>query len=277
MIELDLAFFEMIFGIVSSLTAIITFAYQIVKLIQKRRIQKNQHEVNVENSAIINSFNPISIDKSVKLEQHFDIVQTQPSKANNSDDGLVYLVIILLFTPLLFKLMKDYQPIAVTVLTLSALAVWLYNRFKIKDNIAIGRTKEFTVHYLICCSTAVIPIFSYFTFWAPMSFAECYRLVFSSNAGWIARMFKYSQPVLYYLSLIFGLILTTLMIINNIKASSRLFKTQDISVLSKDNKNRIISLCICLITVSGGLYWIGYGMVRLTQLIQPTMNQLLNG
>jgi hypothetical protein len=173
--------------------------------------------------------------------------------------------------------MKTYQTIAVTVLILSALIVWLYNRYKLKAIFGLLQTKEFVVHYFICCLTAVIPIFSYFTLFAPMPFSECYKLVFNSKTGWLTRMVEFIQPVLYYLSVIFGLFFIALMIVDNIKVSRKFFKTQDICVLSENNKRRCACLFICLITVSGGLYWTCYGLFRFAQLMQPTVNQFLNG
>jgi len=277
-----------ILSIASSLIAIVTFIYQVVKRYSKRKDSQKQ-TINVANSAVTNSFNSATIDKSVKHEQkilidrsikneqNINIQQNHSTQQAGDDNGILYMVITLLFIPALFKLMKNYQALIVIILTLSALLVWLYNRYKFKKTPSTWETKESVVHYFICCLTAVIPAFSYFTSWAPLPFAKCYELVFNSKTGWLTRMIEYIEPVLYYLSVMFGFILIAMMIINNIKCSRNFFKTKDYSVLKRNNKRRIACLCICLVAVSGGLYWIGYGAFRLTQLMQPVVNQLLNG
>jgi uncharacterized protein with PQ loop repeat len=81
-----------VMGLISSVIAIITFIYQVVKVIREQKKNKSINESNANNNNIADSFNSISIDNSMnRIENHTYQVSIPSTTSPKEDNGLIYM------------------------------------------------------------------------------------------------------------------------------------------------------------------------------------------
>lgn len=169
--------------------------------------------------------------------------------------------------------MKNYLWSIIFIFTILSLFVLLYNRSKIKSMSNVWRIKNYRIHFIICCITAIVPIMSSMNVFAPMPFSECYSLVFKSKNPWSAQISTYYVPVLYYLSIFLGLLFVGILIYQNIRTSRKFFKLKTTDALCV--KSRKIVVTLCLITISGTFFWMFYGLSILSSLLGSIIKKIL--